>query len=178
MRTDKTDKETQSGIFKLTHKDLVNAAYRWCSKNASCGVVFKELYSISGEIPDVIGFGGWGHSVLIECKTSRSDFFAEFKKPHRINGRGMGKYRLFCVPTGLIKESELPEKWGLIYVNDSMKTTAIVNPFRQPYPEKFTWSFNDFDSDSERHIMYSALRRLHLRGHTKEIYNSQNQTKP
>jgi len=157
-------------LFKLSHKELVNAAYRLCSKNASCGVVFKELYSISGEIPDVIGFGDWGHSVLIECKTSRSDFFAEFKKPHRINGGGMGRYRFFCVPTGLIKQDEIPEKWGLIYVNASMKATAIFNPMRQPYDSRHTFTFEDYNRDSERHIMYSALRRLHLRGLTKTIY--------
>lgn len=165
-----------STLFKLTHKELVNTAFRWCSKNASCGVVFKELYSISGEIPDVIGFGGWGHSVLIECKTSRSDFFAEFKKPHRINGGGMGRYRFFCVPSGLISKEDLPEKWGLIYVDEHLKATAVFNPMRQPYDEKQSFVFNDYNKDSERHIMYSALRRLHLRGLTKEIYKEPDAT--
>ena len=69
---------------ELTHKTLVDVAYRWVLANASCGVAFKELNTASSsEIPDVIGFGAWGRSVLIEVKMSRSDFFADAKKSFR-----------------------------------------------------------------------------------------------
>lgn len=64
------------------HRKLVESAYKWVLKNCSCGVAFKELVTnaCNGECPDVIGFGAWGHSVLIECKTSRQDFKADAKK--------------------------------------------------------------------------------------------------
>jgi hypothetical protein len=45
----------------MTHKQLVDVAYRWVLNNTSCGVAFKELNSLSSrETPDVIGFGSWG----------------------------------------------------------------------------------------------------------------------
>ena len=131
---------------------------------------------MAGEIPDVIGFGRWSHSVLIECKISRSDYFNERNKPHRRMGefrKGMGLYRLFCVPTGLIKSEELPEKWGLIYVDENRKARVIVNPMKPPGDpggsEKWT---HLVDERSERAMMYSALRRLELRGRIDEIYES------
>ncbi len=56
-----------------------------------------------------------GASFLIETKISRSDFKADFKKDFRKEG-GVGKYRYYACPEGLIRPEELPEKWGLIYV--------------------------------------------------------------
>lgn len=162
---------------KLTHKELVISAYRWARKNSSCGVVLRELYcgSIS-EIPDVIGFGSHGHSVLIECKSSRSDFLADRKKFMRQNPElGMGKYRLFCCPEGMIKENELPEKWGLIYVNEKGKATCIKNPLRSKYNfdledvEKYD-AFTERNVKAEANVMYSALRRLSIRGLIETIY--------
>jgi len=66
--TSGTDLPTDS---TLTHKDLVDIAYTWVLRNGGCGVAFRELNSVS-EIPDVIGFGGWCRSVLIECKANKS----------------------------------------------------------------------------------------------------------
>ena len=157
-------------IFPLTHKQLVEAAYKWVLKRGSCGVAFKELVTTSSEIPDVIGFGGWGHSVLIECKVSRSDFFADRQKPFRISGRGMGKYRLFCTPVGLIKPSELPEKWGLLEVRDDGKAVAVIDTTRMRDDDGIQLNTHEVNEASERAIMYSALRRLFIRGFLKEIY--------
>lgn len=69
----------------MTHSELIEIGYRWLLKHTSCGVAFKELRAIcpNGEIPDVIGFGGFGHSVLIEVKISRADFLADKKKIFR-----------------------------------------------------------------------------------------------
>lgn len=153
----------------ITHKQLVEAAYRWVLKRGSCGIAFKELVTISSEIPDVIGFGAWGHSVLIECKVSRADFFKDRHKPFRISGRGMGKFRLFCVPAGLIKVNELPEKWGLLQVNADGKAVAILDTTRL-HDHGIRTHAHEVNENSERAIMYSALRRLFIRGYMKEIY--------
>lgn len=151
----------------LTHKKLVEVAYRWALKRGSCGIAFKELVTTSGEIPDVIGFGACGHSVLIECKVSRADFFKDKHKPFRITGRGMGKYRLFCAPEGLIKVNELPEKWGLLEVRDDGKAVAVINSPRL-HENGFHTHSHEVNEASERAIMYSALRRLFIRGCFKE----------
>jgi hypothetical protein len=99
----------------MTHSDIVNIAYKWLLKNGRIGFAFKELKSLSQEIPDVIGFDSW-QSTLIECKISRSDFLSDQKKTHR--KKGMGNWRFYCCPKGLIKQKDLPPKWGLIYVDE------------------------------------------------------------
>ncbi|WP_380092111.1 hypothetical protein [Deinococcus cellulosilyticus] len=126
------------------------------------------------EFPDVIGFRQWW-TVIIECKISRADFLADAKKPHRVRvqqgiRKGMGNYRLYACPTGLIKPEELPEKWGLLYFSEGGRCKAIINPLdmqgavlRAPY-------VFDADRQEEMNMMYSALRRLHLRGRIPEIY--------
>ena len=55
-------------------------------------------------------------TVLVECKVSRSDFLADKAKPHRHVG-GIGNWRYYMAPEGLISPNELPEKWGLVEVN-------------------------------------------------------------
>lgn len=162
------------------HRKLVEIAYRWVLKRGSCGVAFKELHThANGEHPDVIGFGAWGHSVLIEVKCSRNDFRLDRKKKVRQDPeKGMGRYRYYCCPTGLIKPEELPEKWGLIYVSEKGKATCIHRP------HKFTESggkvFLHFDQNikAEHGFMYSALRRLHLRNRIDEIYFPMEETNP
>lgn len=170
----------------MTHKELVEAAYRWVVDNGSVGVVFKELKSLASEIPDVIGFGSW-ESVLVECKASRSDFLADKKKSCR--AKGMGNWRFYCCPKGMIQEKELPPGWGLIYVQPDGKARCQYdcrvkhikeqNPTewqKKEYPHGY-WRViradeNKFEADTEeeRKIMYTALRRLFLRGHMKQIY--------
>ncbi len=154
----------------ITHKELVESAYKWILNNGSCGVAFKEFHTSNREHPDVIGFGSWGHSVLIECKSSRSDFLSDKKKSFRkIPSEGMGSQRFYCCPTGLLKIEELPEGWGLIFVNDRLKAKCVYNPYRAPINIKH----KDFEKNiiAEHRLMYSALRRLHLRKRIDEIYD-------
>lgn len=60
-------------------------------------------------------------SFVIETKISRQDFKADAKKAFRTNGRGVGKYRYYACPAGLIQPDELPEKWGLIYIYEGRR---------------------------------------------------------
>lgn len=155
---------------KMTHKEVVNIAYRWVLKNARCGVAFKELdcCSDTGEIPDVIGFNTFGHSVLVEVKVTRSDFLSDKNKKFRKEYHtGMGSKRYYCCPTGLIKQSELPEGWGLVYVNENKKATKVYCPFvrHDDNPQK--------NIRAEHSLMYSALRRLFIKGYVKHIYDKE-----
>jgi len=165
----------------MTHKELVEIAYKWVLKRGSCGVAFKELRSNNIEIPDIIGFGT-GFSSVIECKVSRSDFLQDKNKPHR--QKGMGTFRYFCCPVDLIKLEDLPEKWGLLYVSPDGKCKAVkdvrkirVSPTRfthdssddyyaHCYPNSFTRNL-----DAENKLMYSVIRRLFIKGHIKHIYD-------
>lgn len=154
----------------LNHKTLVEIAYKWVLKNTSCGVAFKELNTGNREYADVIGFGSWGHSVLIECKATRSDFLSDKNKPFRKNPeQGMGSQRFYCCPNGLIRTGELPEGWGLVYVNERGRATCVHSPYKGNIYERI--SALPKNSEAEFNVMYSALRRLHLKGHIESIYD-------
>ncbi|GGG97473.1 hypothetical protein [Pedobacter zeae] len=151
--------------IKLTHAELVNIGYRFVLNNFSCGIAYKEIKTISAECADVIGFGSYTHSVLIEVKVSRSDFLADRKKPFRINPeRGIGMYRFYMCPEGLIKTNDLPKGWGLIWVNALKKPKIIFNPFCMNN-EATGLRENGFERNiqAERDILYSALRRTFKR---------------
>lgn len=113
----------------MTHSELCKLAVSWLQRPSSrgghgCKVAIDECRTgWSGEVPDAIGyrFAGMEDSsmdgtVLVECKLSRSDFLADKAKPHRKTG-GVGNWRYFLAPEGLISPEELPEKWGLVEVN-------------------------------------------------------------
>ncbi|MEN5133450.1 hypothetical protein, partial [Elizabethkingia anophelis] len=119
------DRPISTKVF--SHKDLVEIGYRWVIKK--CGFAFKELTCINNEIADVIGFNSNGTFVL-EAKTSKADFLKDKKKSFRKDSSiGMGDWRFFIVPKGLIKVTELPEMWGLIEVNEKGKAINTFNPF-------------------------------------------------
>lgn len=110
-----------------SHKDLCSIAVNWLRRPASrngpgCNIAFSEVRSDwTGECPDAIGFRAGvcdEASIVIEVKTSRSDFLADRKKPHRMHPeKGMGIYRYFLAPEGLLSVDELPLGWGLLEVN-------------------------------------------------------------
>lgn len=157
--------------MKYTHLDLVNIGYKWVLANAGCGVAFKEFKASTSnsEIPDVIGFGSWGHSVLIECKISRSDFFKDKGKKFRsCCQKGMGSHRFILCPTNLILRNEIPEGWGLIYVDDKGRAKIKYNPYGGNVNRLRSGMVKNIVA--EHGMLYSALRRLHLRGRIDEIY--------
>ncbi len=110
-------------IDKSFHDELCTASVRWLLKTVGAGVAVSEMAccNMTGEIPDAIGWKQ-GCSILIEAKTSRPDFLADKKKHFRISPEfGMGSYRLFICPDGLIKPDELPKDWGLLYYHPGRK---------------------------------------------------------
>ena len=137
----------------LTHSDLVKKGIKWIrsqnGKNWNAPISFGEVVSAGMETPDVMGFSS-SSSTLIECKVSKSDFNRDKKKMFRsIPQKGMGNYRLYMCPTGLISEEELPDSWGLIYVSDGGKANLIVKPKSQYC-----------NLQAEHAYMYSIMRRI------------------
>lgn len=96
------------------HAAIVEAAVRWLKRNGCAAILSDPFRSSLVEQPDAIG---WRDSIslTVEAKVSRSDFFADAKKPHRINPeRAVGDWRFYATPTGLVSAPELPEGWGLL----------------------------------------------------------------
>lgn len=109
----------------MTHAQLVRKIAQWLKLGGryggqghapTCKVVFAELHTLSRETPDVIGWSG-STSVVIECKVSRSDFHADKNKSfRRCEDQGMGDYRFFAAPEGVLKPEDIPDGWGLLEV--------------------------------------------------------------
>jgi hypothetical protein len=153
---------SQRNGYKASHSDLIKIAKKWL-KSKGCGVVLCELVSRALETPDAIGFRG-DYSVLIECKISRNDFISDKKKLIRQYSEfGMGNFRFYMCPSGVIKPEDLPEKWGLIWVSERGKPRQIIGP------RGSTWSYGGSSFSFKKNlyeeycIMYSALRRVSLR---------------
>lgn len=82
-----------------------------------------QFFSVTGEIADFFSFLWSGYCQEVEIKLSRSDFKADFKKPKH-EAIKQGKFKgvanrfYYAVPNGLIKENEIPDYAGLIYVSE------------------------------------------------------------
>lgn len=159
------------GEEEMTHKELCTLAVKWLKRPYSqgshgCLIAADELRSgWNGEIPDAIGFrlsGNTPVSVVVEAKASRSDFFADKSKAHRITD-GMGNYRYFMCPEGLIKPDELPAKWGLIYVNSRGHTKVIVGAayfYKLAYGEHNKSLDYLFEDNNKGREMWTLIRLL------------------
>jgi hypothetical protein len=131
------------------HAILVEIAVRWLRNQRRCARVFAEFTTAAPSIPDAIGWRGqW--SELVEVKVSRSDFFADRKKPHVAGGRCMGNVRWYLTPPGLVRREELPAGWGL--AECAGRVRVIVEPVAQDAPDK----------DREVLLLLSAIRRFEL----------------
>lgn len=148
------------------HDFLVALGARWLRKNGF-GVVATEL-DASGcrERPDVIGFRS-SCSAIIEAKISRADFLADAKKPERAGALGLGIYRFYLCPRGLIDADELPARWGLLHESDG-RIIEVVRPQGNIWPDYGAgldignWHLfqNEPNTEAERRALYSIARRL------------------
>lgn len=154
------------------HRKLTKMGASWFRKNGF-GVIATELGTAwSREQPDVLGFRS-NCSAMIEVKVSRSDFFADRKKPERYAG-GVGVYRFYLCPEGMIQPDELPPRWGLLYAK-GRSVIAIVKPdgnlwppLASQYPgsDRDLGPWGDFqhvpDDVAERSALFSIARRLSM----------------
>lgn len=102
----------------MTHKKLVEIGRVYLMSAKFCNPVFCEKGSANiSEFPDVIGFTA-KECFIIECKISISDFRADLKKHHRVNG-GMGNQRYFLFTQEIYHKisSEIPVGWGILLSN-------------------------------------------------------------
>lgn len=175
----------------MNHRELCEIGAKFLKRPESanghgCHFTIVEA-ACYGENPDVFGVrhglnrNGMG-TFLLEAKTSRSDFLADRNKPHRANPeQGMGKYRYYICPTGLIGANELPEKWGLIYVSPKGICKVIagvlaapkikrLNPYsnkNESWPDHrkieenlISMAFDERNIQNEMNLLTMALARL------------------
>ena len=101
----------------MSHSELVERGRRWL-KNQGCKPIFCEPYCLGHEHPDVIGWiNSTQFSIIIECKTSVTDFYADSRKYSRqYPPAGMGFKRYYLCPKGVIEPNRIKnESWGLLW---------------------------------------------------------------
>ena len=169
----------------MTHAQLAEIARRWLlraesAKGPGCNLALKEVGALwESERADTWGCR-WGHnacSVVVEVKVSRADFLRDRHKPHRQTG-GMGDFRYYLCPEGVIQLADVPERWGLLWVNrrghvrvlsghvtssfavlawDTVEATWVMRHALRDYVH--FWR-NDCDVVVERSMLTNLLLRL------------------
>jgi len=106
--------------------------------------------------------------MLVECKTSRSDFKHDGRKECRNRGiNHLGNYRYYLVPNGLIRPDEVPDGWGLLYAKPKTIRIAVRAPVHGEAEIRA----------EEHHILYSLVRRATIRGYLPSLTQPENTVK-
>ena len=141
--------------WKMKHSELVNRAEKWLKNTFHCRVILTELvaYTKSGETPDAIGWIN-NKSVLVECKRTLSDFYADLRKRSRYSGMpALGHWRFYLTLPGVITVG-VPEGWGLYEIHGKKiiysQGIEYANGKKAPFIS---------DRDSEVAMLLSALSR-------------------
>lgn len=151
----------------ITHDALCVAAARWLHRHHdNCNIpncflcaVDVSFWTIYKERPDVVGFSSSAPPVLIEVKTSTSDFKADADKlVRKYPDRGIGAFRFYCTPENLIKKDTLPPGWGLLEYADGKMSIIKESGY-------FEHSFM-----CEQKLLLSILRREGVHG----VYSCRN----
>jgi hypothetical protein len=141
----------------VKHSTLVARAVEWLRNSYGCGIILSEQYCATGEIPDAIGWKGFCHSVVVECKVSRADFLADAAKPFRLHpDEGLGAERLYLAPAGIIRPEELPKGWGLLEFA-RREVRLVVKP------KKRTDQRTVVGLMKEMNLLLASLRRVEVR---------------
>jgi hypothetical protein len=144
----------------MTHAQLVSKAVHWL-RRYRCGVVLSEQACVSGEMPDAIGWKRACHSVLVECKVTRSDFLADRAKPFRLKLElGVGCERFYLVPAGLVRREELPKGWGLLEHTRGRIETVQASAKNLRTATGFRYEMN---------LLLASLRRVEVRVEPQSI---------
>jgi hypothetical protein len=155
-------------MINMTHRELCIRAATYLRNQGiqpfhRCQYAVVELERV-GECPDAFGWGG-STTQLIEVKISRSDFLSDKKKLWRKQPEyGLGRFRSYLCPEGLISPDELPQNWGLLYMNGK-KITRIQDALWQ--------ASNNVE---EINLITSILRREGIKPRTFSYKNYKNQT--
>lgn len=156
------------------HDKLCEIARKWLlrahsSRGMGCSIALREISSVfGGESPDAIGYrpsGPWSGTYLVEVKTSRTDFLADRNKSFRADpSKGIGDWRFYLCPEGLITPEDLPENWGLIWVNSRGHIKPKIclhleeSPYRPEHRARIDGMRFEANRDHELLLFLSALR--------------------
>lgn len=147
------------------HSSLCVAACRWLVRSNHAKHAFAEFQSMTlSEFPDAIGFpaGVWRGPTVIEVKVSVEDFRRDRHKGWRHREKvglghscGMGRWRYYLVPEGLVGVDDVPDDHGLLYASVKRSRVAVRKMKEAPIRETR-------DVGSELSILGTALQRSQM----------------
>lgn len=141
-----------------THDGLCKATAQFFLTTGGCDIVCRELHSELREIPDLYCVYK-NYSVVCEVKISRADFFKDRHKIFRKHPKlGLGTFRYYVCPEGMIKPEELPYHWGLIYGYDD-GSIKLIRGKAMGYQRFDNAYYFQVDPINENKAMYSLLKR-------------------
>ena len=130
LKCGKVDRERR----KLTHRQLCELGARFIQYHRYPSDYGWRILIETGyrkENPDVFAFTRY-HSILFECKASRSDFLADKKKPFRQDPlKGVGQRRYYIVNEGVCTQDEMPQGWQLLIAHDE-NTIFLPKDYQDP----------------------------------------------
>lgn len=123
----------------MTHADLVKKAAAWL-RSKGCKVVLTER-TTGKEFHDAIGWrpvwNGVPVSYLVECKVSKSDFYADKRKKSRASYKVRpAMHCYYLTPANLLCRNDngvpgpLPEGWGLLELDAPHRAAKVTVPPR------------------------------------------------
>ena len=128
------------------HSELCKIAEQWILRKYRLAIAEPNCI-VTMEQPDAIGWRGES-SILVEAKTSRSDFLADRKKIFRIHeNMGMGNYRYYICKPEIISVDDLPPLWGLLHVLPNGRVKVI----------RESRHFSEINHSAERSLLTACL---------------------
>lgn len=150
------------------HIQLIELGVRWMQMNGF-GVVSTDLGFIGHGAcarPDVLAFRSTCSAILI-TKRTRKEFLADANNPWRSEAPGLGVYRFYLCPEGVITPDEVPARWGLLYeVKGKVKNVVVPQgnlwlangDQSKPYSDFLRFQHQTC-AQQERHALYSIARQ-------------------
>lgn len=121
----------------MTHDEMADFTAYYL-KNNGWHVAFSNMTdACAGEQPDALGIDIYGNSILCEIKTSRADFLSDQNKWHRKDPEmGIGDYRVYVAPKGLLSVEDIPYGWMLWEVYGQKRSMMRVVKGRKKVKNK------------------------------------------
>lgn len=131
-----------SYVEGMTHDEIADFGAHYLRRNGYKFSCSNLTSAIHGEQPDVLGIAAFGKSIVLEAKVSRSDFKADLKKPWRKDPlMGMGDYRVYVTPKGLLRPEEVPYGWMLWEVHGKSKPVMkVIKGMKKRSVKDRSWS--------------------------------------
>jgi len=118
----------------MIHSELVDRAVWWLRGTRRCPVVMRECGATCGnEIPDAIGWTSRGVSIVVECKSSVQDCYADRLKPCERSGSRCGEFRYVMTDCPGITLDRLIPGWGLLRVGARIRRERESDMFQRSH---------------------------------------------